>query len=347
MSILFSNTPFGLDISDHVIRYVLLDHSFGRQSLASYNEIALAGGWIVEGTIVKPTEVANALRSLLRPLSVRSASHQAIVSLPEKKSFIKLLTIPVDPDRTLEEQVTDLFSTHLPMSLETVYWDWQVVELPHAESTEQYVLCAACPKTIVDQTMSVLQSVGIIPVVMEIESIAISRAMMNLPIDRSSTLILDIGRDRATFMMVDDGMIQFTYGTSDLSGSIMTQLLAKAWNKSIEQAEQEKITLSLTNPRVWAACEPMIQYLADQIQKTMQYYGEHFAHFHPPSRVILSGGVAAFKDLNTTLSNALKLPVIVSNPFLHLTKGSLKRFRGQPLSYATAVGCALRGTKYL
>ena len=263
----FSNSPFGIDISDQVIRYVLLDHSFRKQSLASYNEVRLGGGWIVEGNIVKPAEVANALHGLLRPLLVRSASRQAVVSLPEKKSIIKLLTIPADPDRALEEQITDLFSTHLPMPIESVYWDWQKVELPHAASSEQYALAAACPKTIVDQTMTVLQSVGIIPVVMEIESIAIAEAIMNLPIDRSSTLIVDIGRDRSTFIMVDDGIIQFTYGTSDLSGTVITQLLTKAWNKSFEQAEQEKLTLSVTNPRIWAACEPMIHYLIDQMQK--------------------------------------------------------------------------------
>ncbi|MFH1030596.1 MAG: pilus assembly protein PilM [bacterium] len=95
--------------------------------------------------------------------------------------------------------------------------------------------------------------------------------------------------------------------------------------------------------------------LIEQIKKYLNYYQTHSFHEHlsPESKeikkILLSGGGANLKGLASFLSSELRIPVDLANPWANILPKGKKEVPDLPfensLSFATALGLALRGVK--
>ena len=87
-------SSFGLDLSDLSIKAVLLDRNGKRDSVASYGSVPLPIGSVVDGEIVDPDAVKNAVANLLEKAGPRKIrTRQVICSLPETKAFLRILRL--------------------------------------------------------------------------------------------------------------------------------------------------------------------------------------------------------------------------------------------------------------
>jgi len=88
----FFPSSFGLDLSDLSIKAVWLDRSGTHDSVASFGSVPLAIGNVVDGEIMNPEAVKNAVESILEKAGPKKIkTRQVICSLPETKAFYVLL----------------------------------------------------------------------------------------------------------------------------------------------------------------------------------------------------------------------------------------------------------------
>src|SRR3989344_1544873 len=171
---------FGLDISDRALRLVRLTRYGKKIILTSIGEAALDAGLFNAGTIINGADTIVAIRKLIKSVAGERIKTSNVISvLPETKTFIKEIIVAVNgasdtKDNGLGQIIEHEMVNHIPLSLDEIYLDWQVL---HRDGDKAHVLIGAAPKTVVDSYVSLLEKAGLTPYALEIEAQSMVRAL--------------------------------------------------------------------------------------------------------------------------------------------------------------------------
>lgn len=367
---------FGLDISDLSLKIAKLKKKRGVLSLASFGETTIPQGVIKEGEVLNIDSLASVLKEAVEKVhGEKLKTKYVIASLPEEKSFLQIIQLPKMSDKELETSVRFEAENYIPLPIEDMYLDFQVIQPFHGHLDHVDVLIAALPKAVVDPYVAAIKKAGLVPIALEVESQAISRALMKNNISPFSVLLIDLGATRTSFIVFSGYSVRFTSSIS-VSAYSFTESISKVMGINIEEAEKlkrrhgldmsKKISFTKDNKEtvfkkkivqdkaIIDVLVPPIMDLIRQINKHIDYYQTHMGHEHfadQSSRlikeVLLCGGGANLKGLVDVLSLELKMPVSTGNPWINILPQPLKEVPelsyNQSLSYATVLGLALRG----
>ena len=123
----FINSPInalGLDISDLSIKAAQVEKKRGKINIKSLTCCSLPQGLINEGIIQDFDKVAGAIRKLLNPRINRFNAKYAVLSLPETKTFIKVVEI-ANKKNHVREIISKELPKHVPVDLDEMRIDWQ------------------------------------------------------------------------------------------------------------------------------------------------------------------------------------------------------------------------------
>lgn len=334
---------FGLDISDRALRLVQCKKRGKKIVISSYNELMVPPDIISSGVIKQTDKLIKLLDQLVKSAKgSKITSKNVIAVLPEPKTFIKVIEIPSDPNEKIIELVKEEIKNHIPFSPEEIYLDWQILK---QDQKTIKLLIGAVPKDIVDTHFSVLEKSGLIPQVLEIEAAAIIRSLIGEN-DQKAKIIIDFGAVRTGLIVYDQGTVQFTISLP-ISGIKITETIAKTLDLDSKKAEKAKIVCGLDQTKCDGALLKIlmsaIDSLTSQIKKAIVFYKTNSPGNNPISEIILCGGGANFSQIDKVLSEKLKLPVKIGNPFTKVKQTKkLTIPANKALSYTTAVGLALR-----
>ncbi len=334
--------PFGLDISDAMIRLVVLSRTGHDWRMPIRAEIPVPEGLIVDGKIQHPDATADLLRELI--LATGTKLHQAILALPERHTFIKQFSVSAGPAHQLDDIVHAEATQHLPYTWEEVYHDWQVVGSP-TDAGQQRILLAAAPRTLVDDYLNVLDLAKIDAVSLEIESVAIARATFPAN-DDGAHLLLDLGRTRSTIILVLHGLVLFS-ATIRYAGNELNRYIADTLHINLSQAERAKSVFGLDEQRgkgiLKKVLVPQLQVLVEKIHDVLDFYQEHFPEHPPLQSIDLTGSGAVLRGIDTALSELLDRPVTIRPAWIYnqLHIADRQPAIELPYTYATAFGLAL------
>lgn len=350
---------FGLDISDLSLKIVKLKRRGQFFDLASFGEAQIKPGIVKKGEIRDQDKLAEIIKKTMREVKgEKLGTRNAIVSLSEEKAFLQVIQMPWLSEEDLKSAVIFEAENHIPLPIEEVYLDYQVVPPLYNHLDHLDVLIAAFPQKIVDSYLTCLKKANIKPIVLEVESLAISRALIKDETTTQPVLLIDFGANRSVFIIFSGHSVRFTFSIP-VSPQSFTEALSQAMKIDLIKAEKLKIKYGLegrstkTGQEVFESLIPALTDLIEQIKKYLDYYQTHVSHEHlPPNgkgieRILICGDGARLKGLADFLSSQLKIPVEIGNPWVNLISESKKEALGlsfeKSLSCATAIGLALRG----
>ncbi|PIS42461.1 MAG: hypothetical protein COT24_03395 [Candidatus Kerfeldbacteria bacterium CG08_land_8_20_14_0_20_40_16] len=345
---------FGLDISDRTLRAVSLTRKGKMISVNSINEITLPAGLIEGGEILKSDALVPYLKKLLqdaKPHKIKGKD--TIACLPEHQSFIKVIQVPKKNGQLQPSLIKSEVANHIPFPIEEMYLDWQIIKEQAGPNAKKLnVLVGAAPKNIVDVYQETLKKANLVPIILEIESIAIARSLVSFDLKNSNvgSLIIDFGLDRTSFIIFDKNLIQFTSGITTISGNRMTDVISK--NLSLSQAEGEKAKkLAGLDPRIGKgkvalALQQVVDDLLSKIREIISFYKEHYPGGNQINKIILAGGGSNLKLLDRVLFQSLKITTQRGDSLTNLGKKNITFLTGKnQSSFATAIGLALKAIK--
>lgn len=344
---------FGLDISDLSLKIVKLRRKTRFLSLVSFGETEIEPGLIKEGEIRDEDKLTEIIKEALKKIrGAKLKTKYVVASLPEEHAFLQVIQMPKMPEDDLKSAVIYEAENYIPLPPEEVYLDSQIVK-PVVDSLDHFdVLIAALPKKTVDPYVSCLKKAGLVPYALEIESLAVARALVKKEISPFPLLLIDLGATRTSFIIFSGYSLRFT-GSIPVSSHKFTEAIAKALNIDLKKAEQFKIKHGIKKKEIFEAAIPALTDLTEQIGKYLNYYQTHTSHEHLANnkrgveKIMLSGGGANLKGLDDFLSLEFKIPVQLGNPWINILPEPLKEVPELPyeksLKYATALGLALRG----
>ncbi|MDD5039796.1 MAG: type IV pilus assembly protein PilM [Patescibacteria group bacterium] len=347
----FTN-PIGLDISDFKIRFMQFrDRSRGRRILQSVGEIAVPQGYIESGFIKNEQGVISTIQALfLQPLFGKPNTKFINASLPEKRIYIKKIIIPDVPENELRGAVSWGIEQSIPVTLDDAYFDWQVLKRFTVNNERKLqILVSVAPRLLVDSYTVVIKKAGFVPVNLENESLAISRALIDPAAQlKGSLLIIDLGKSRTNLMVYEQNTV--TYTTSfEISGNEMTKTIAHTMSLSTDEAEKAKIICGLdarkARGKIKQLLEEIINRLVFNINEQLNYYNNYIEGAHAIQTILLTGSVSEMHGLPQYLREQLKMTVLVGDPWSQLAQKQKKNkphYEVNPFSFTTAIGLALK-----
>jgi len=344
---------FGLDLSDFSIKIVKIENHGNSEYIASYATSPLPSGCISNGEIQKKDQVVSVIKKTLAIASPEKIKTKKVIcSLPETKAFLRIISLPKMNDSEMAEAIKWEMEANIPLSLEQVYYDWQVIPqslLPEKDKIN--LLVVAIAKLAVDQTMEVLESAGLDPVGLEIESIAQARSLLDEKNEQTTVMIVDIGDCRTSFSVTKGGLPCFT-SSIPLCGQTLTDVISKGMKISFEEAEKIKLTYGigndLKNDLLLKMQQPVLENLVQEIERSIDFYLTGLKYSESIDKIILCGGGANTKGILPYLSKKLKREIELGNPWINMKLGKdipiIKK--DQSVQYSTAIGLALKGAHY-
>lgn len=343
---------FALDFGDNSIKVVQLSKKMGGNfKLNHVSTLPLSEGIIIDGEIQKPEEVLRLLGSHLNNHSPGLIKTPWVVAcLPEPKTYVQLIKVAVDPLSGFIEESAVLAEapSYLPFEMDSVYLDWQPVESGLPKEAEALVSLAAVPKIVADSYTYLLNIAGFTPLALEVEALAIARAVINRNKDLTHEArgILDLGANRSSFIIYDHGIVQFSL-TLPISGIKITKMIEERLQVTELEAEKIKKECGLDQRKCQGKLKEVLisvlEDLAAKIFQAVQFYKLHFPENEKLTGIRLCGGGANLPGLENYLSAKLKMKVRRANPWVNLFPvGKEPISLENSLGYTTAIGLAMR-----
>jgi type IV pilus assembly protein PilM len=348
---------FGIDLSDFSVKMARLKKDGEEIFLDNYCRCEIPSGLIEYGEIKEVDELAELIKKIFLTAKGKSIkTRNCIASLPETEAFIQLLKLPKMKDGEIAEAVKWETENNIPLSINEVYFDWQVIQPVKKDLEHTHVLVAAISKKQVDPYLAVFKKAGLNPLVFEVESIATARSLIRGGFSSEPVMIVDFGARRTSFIIFSGSAVQFT-ASSPISNFSLINDIAQFFDVSEEEARKLKIEIGLDRSRedgrVFEALKPGLEELVGKAKNYMDFYRTHGLPDHSEtmniSKIILCGGGANLAGLAAFLENELTVSVELGNPWVNILKGSPGKIPELPydqsIGYATVLGLALRGLK--
>lgn len=320
------NIYLALDISALSVKVIQFKISKNNPDIISYGAKELPAGFIEDGEIKKPNELSIAIKDLFNNVKgERIKSLYVGCSLPEEKSFVRLVSLPSMSDKELKEAVKWAAETEIPLKLDELYLGWNVIEkhFDQPESEHIDILLTASPKYIVDSYIDFLKNLGLVPVLVEVESSLVTKSLVkttkviekkslsflsrftrsgktkkqneikNIPVghntlENESILIVDIGAHRTIFIIFTGKTLYFT-STTEIASNTLTNALAQQYKVEHIEAEKIKKTYGLDKEeqqgKLFGILAPSLDNLTVEINKVIDYYKEHNANHSGSSNI--------------------------------------------------------------
>jgi type IV pilus assembly protein PilM len=269
------------------------------------------------------------------------------VSLPEEQVYLFNLKLEKKGLENVREGIELSLEEYIPIPAQDAIFDY---ELLNEDENNLKLQVAAIPKNVIEEYLAVFKNSMISAESFELEAQAISRAVIKKG-DLGTYMIVDFGKKRTGIFIISGGVVIFT-STLDVGGAMITNMIAKNFKISFEEAEKKKkecrLRRTATNTEIFSVLLNGVSILRDEIVKHFIYWHTHKDEENkdrpPIKKVILCGGDSNLTGLAEYFSVSMKTNVEMANVWINITETEKyipEISFDQSLSFASALGLAL------
>ncbi len=339
-----NEAPFGLDISSNSLKLLQFQGLGKSRRVRGFAHVTATKDLIVNEAITDPKTFGFLLHQAMdKPQYGHFHGINAVVNLPESKSFVRVIQIPRMGEAEADNAVPFEAENFIPLPIDQVYLDWQKIG---DQDDKMNILMIATPKDYIDSFLQVLDGTGIRVVALEVESVSCQRSLIAAG-SNETVLIIDLDANRSSLIMIENGNLQFT-STVPIAGQAFTDSIATSLGIAAAKAEIIKKKVGIDNtseyPNIKTVLMPILSNLTAEVRNILKFHSEHSEN--QVSRILLAGGSAQLKNLPEYLASQFadmpELKIELANPWINLPGITPPLDPLPSLSFATAIGLALR-----
>jgi type IV pilus assembly protein PilM len=293
-----ARTTVGLDIGSGYIKAVMINHASGQPVLEKVAIARVADDAIVEGEVMDPTLVADAVRDLLNRAEIKSK--EVAVAVGGRDVIIKKIQMDRMKEAEAREVIRWEADQHVPFDPENVELDFQILD-PDGDGLQMQVLLVAAKRELVESKLSLLAEIGLEASLVDVEAFALHNAFeRNYPeAMRGVVALANVGNETTIVNLLEDGV------------PVLTRDLPVGARRLREDLQREKGMPADAADRVVQGGELDPAFL----QTSNRPVG-------PLSRLYLTGGGSRIPGFSGVLADRLRVPVTQAHPIERLDIGS-------------------------
>jgi type IV pilus assembly protein PilM len=333
---------FGLDISTSTIKVAEAKATKEGFELLAFGEIKTPAP-LQSSSPQDAAIIAKALRQLVSDSKVRS--RDVYISIPESQAYTRVIQLPVLKDDELESAVKFESEQYIPVPLEEVYLEHQVLYSPPAgiSDAKMDVLLVAAKKGAVERLVKIVQMAEFTPLVVETALLAAMRSLKGQLGDYS--LLVDIGNSSTDIAILQKGNVK-QMSSLPTAGEALTRSITQTLSLSEQQAKQYKHVYGLSEDqlegKIAQAMKEPLTHIVNHIVKNIRF-AKSIDSEGRVDQIVLSGGTSLLPNLTYYLVDQLNLEVNLANPLQNCLNRNLpQQLVSSAPRFATVIGLASR-----
>lgn len=321
MSLLHNNSVFGLDIGFETIKMVEIRREKTGHKLVGAIEIPLKDRILQKDQFKNKADTANQIKEAMRkakPSPITAA--KIITALPETFVFSKTLKMPKISQKELESAVPLEAAEYLPIPIEDVYLDFQIL-VTHPDEPQIDVLAVAAPKKLVDDYVDMAHLADLELFAIETKPLSVGRALLPKD-DKAGTILLHIGTEYSRLAIWDSGTLKMSSTITTGQNQILENLGILPGQKISGIGEKELRSSSVLST------------IIDDVISGIKYHNNRDYKPEPIKKIIICGSSSSIPELDKYFQKELSIPTQIAK--IKIGKDEL------PPQYIAAYGLALR-----
>lgn len=305
---------FGLDIGTTSIKAVWLGKVGKEYTLESVVSSPVAAKGILSDSSLDQKMFADFIKETLKSAGITIKS--VAISIPESQVYSKVIEMPDLSEHELASSLKWEMEQHIPLPLDQVKTDWQVMERESAGGKKKMnVLIIAAPTGIINKYNKIIDMSSLSSVAIETEIVSVHRALFGIFDQTSADVIIHLGASTTDVAIVRHGIINMVFSIP-LGGIAITRAIAVDFGIDPNQAENFKRAYGLSQNvfegKIGKSLEPILQSILGDIRKAILSFKER-NNQQEIRQIILSGGSALLPGLHVFFTNILGIQVVVGN----------------------------------
>jgi len=319
-------TTVGLDIGSGLIKLVAISHASGGPVLTKVAFTSVVNDAIVEGEIMDPAIVAEAIKGLMASSGVKTK--KVVVAVGGRDVIIKKIAMDRMKEAEAREVIRWEAEQHVPFDMDNVELDFQILD-PEAEGLQMTVLLVAAKRELVEHKLALLSDIGLEAGVIDVDAFALHNAFeVNYPeAMRGVVGLVNIGHETTNINILDDGVPVLTRDIP-IGTRRFKEDLQRERGLSADEAEAVLRGTDAANEALDPLLESRGEELAVGIERAAAFLQSASRSANGIGRIFTTGGGARIPRLNKVLSDRLRIPVQLANPIekLQVADGVFDRF---------------------
>ena len=307
----------GLDIGSGLIKAVVIDHSKGEPELVKVGIAPLSTDAIVEGEVMDPGIVADAIRDCLAMAEVKTK--EVVTAVGGRDVIVKKIQAERVNEREAREVMRWEAQQHVPFEdMDAVELDFQILD-PYDETNSQMsVLLVAAKRDLVEAKLRLLSEAGLSPSIVDVDAFALHNAFeLNYPDAMNGIVALvNIGHEVTNINVLDDGIPVLTrdiaVGTRRLREDLQRERGLTAEDASALISGYDR------SAHVDAVLDARVEELAVGVERAVAFLLSTAKVGTMLRSVYTCGGGARTPGLNDVFGRRMRIPVEQANPLANL-----------------------------
>lgn len=337
---------FGLDIGFNTIKVMQIDTSNKSRTVTGYGVYSFDHKAIKNGVIIDLESVAKSAYELFDKHIIGEINTRRVaVAVPAARTFNRPMTLPPLETKDLNEAVRLEAEQYIPVPIDDLYLDYVISS---RNEKEVNLLAVAAPKKLINSYLKLMEILGLDVVTMETTISAAGRLFLEAEQSDVPTVLIDFGSISADITVYDKALI--VTGTVPCGGDNFTDLIAKNLGVTREEAHLIKtkygLDFSKKQLEIKTALDPVLELMIKEVRRVIRYYEDRSGKNDKISQVVTMGGGANMPGLSEYMTNLLRLPVRMCDPWQHLKFAKLQPPNQIEKSlYVTVAGLGLINSK--
>jgi type IV pilus assembly protein PilM len=331
----------GLDIGSKFVKAVQLTESSGHYKVTEFG--------IAE--VSPQVSVADVVSELFSKKSFKTK--RVVTAVSGRFVFVRYISMPVMTDEELVNAAKYELGKYIPVEVDEVLHDSQKLEelaAQEGQEPEMRVLLVAAKRTFIDEHVAVLETAGLQPAVVDVDSFALGNAYelsgaINPQAIAQGKLValVDIGASKTNINIMSDTVSYFTREFYK-GGDDFTDAISKKLSLEAKDAEGLKRNPGGELEKMQDSIGGVMDDVCHDINISIDYFENQYDK--KVEEIYITGGASNTPGLPETLERTVQKPVNRWNPIQHLemdlSKESAQELQDNAAQAAIALGLASR-----
>lgn len=315
-----NNEILGLDIGFETIKIVEIAKKRNQVQLVGAAEIPLQDRILQRDKFKNKADTANQIKEAMRKAKPNPITASKIVSaLPETFVFSKTLKLPKMTEKEMSSAVPLEISQYLPIPVEDVYIDFQLLT-SHPNESVCDILAVAAPKNLVDDYVEMAKLAGLELIALETKPLSVARAILKKE-DKGGQIILHIGTEYSRLAVWEGNSLKMSATVTAGQNQILSDFgIAHGQKPTIEV---DKLSTSKS-----------LQDILTEVVSSIKFHNNRDYNPQPIKKLTLCGSSIIIGGIDKFFQKELGVPTEIAK--IKVGKDEL------PPQYISAYGLALR-----
>lgn len=339
----------GVDIGSSAIKVCQIKEGRKGLSLQRCAFVPLPPQTIVDGQVVEPAKVVDALKRAIGQAKIRRRA--VALSVSGQSVIIRKISVPLMTAEELSEQISWEAEQHIPFDIKDVQVDYQVLR-KRPEDSQMDLLLVAAKKDQIHGYAQLARDAKLKPIVVDIDAFTVQNLFevtRGMPQGQTVALI-NLGATMSTLNIVTSGVSAFTREIAS-GGNAITQELQRQLQVPFEYAESLKCGVSPDGrpipPHLPQLMDPVLDSIAAEIQRSLDFFMATSGEGEI-AQVYVTGGTANVLGLVAAVERRVRVPTQAWSPIERFAlEAAVDRamLQQRQAQFAVALGLALRKDK--